>query len=235
MPRWRNLEAVLYDLDETLVYERAAARVALAEALRAAAGPEVDAAAVYSALRALFTTPEQPSFPDWVWFSARPEHWAAALERCGVPDPAAGRVAADLFQAAFLERVMLDEQARAALERTGSRYALGLLANGPALLRRAEIERLGIEDYFEVIVLSSEVRFTKPEPQFFMQALVDIGCRAGDAVMVGDDPFEDVLGAKATGLKSVWLNRAGDVLPADTPPPDIEIQSLAELADQLGM
>jgi putative hydrolase of the HAD superfamily len=236
MPRWRTLEAVLFDLDDTLIDEHDAANAALEEAVRQSVPDHaIQAADVHAALRSIFTTADQQSFPNWVWYSARPEHWNAALASLGVLEFERGNQIVECFREEFLGRIRLMPGAEETLRRTGSRYALALMTNGPARLRRAEMERLGIDDYFETIVISSEVRFTKPDPQFFMQALVDIGCRAGDAAMVGDDPFEDVLGAKATGLRSVWFNRRCERLPPDTPPPDIELRALTDLPEQLGM
>jgi HAD superfamily hydrolase (TIGR01509 family) len=236
MPRWRRLEAVLFDLDDTLANERDAVQSALNEAVRNVVhSPTIDGPAVHASLKSLFTTEDQPSFPDWVLLSTRPEPWSAALRNCGVEDPEAGKELHRQLHDGFIERISLSEGARETLERVGARYALALMTNGPAPLRRAELDHLGITDYFEAIVISSEVGFTKPDPQFFMQALVDFGCRAGDAVMVGDDPFEDVIGAKATGLKSVWFNPRVASLPDDTPAPDVEIRLLSELPEQLGM
>eukprot|EP00741_Cyanophora_paradoxa_P008005 tig00001234_g7744.t1 len=57
----------------------------------------------------------------------------------------------------------------------------------------------------------------KPSPDFFEAALADMGARAGEAVVVGDDLQDDVLGAMALGARGV-LVRTGKFLPADEAP-----------------
>jgi len=54
----------------------------------------------------------------------------------------------------------------------------------------------------------------KPQPGFFLGALKDLGVSASEAVMIGDDVRDDVLGAMAAGLRGVLVRtgkyRAGD-------------------------
>jgi putative hydrolase of the HAD superfamily len=51
---------------------------------------------------------------------------------------------------------------------------------------------------------------------------------------VGDDPEADVEGARAAGLRPVWLNRSGTPWPAPSAAPDLHIRSLLELDAVLG-
>lgn len=56
--------------------------------------------------------------------------------------------------------------------------------------------------------------FGKPAPEFFEGAVVSLGCRATEVVMVGDDAVADVGGALAAGLKGILVKtgkyRSGD-------------------------
>ncbi|MGE5550140.1 MAG: HAD family hydrolase [Bacteroidota bacterium] len=47
----------------------------------------------------------------------------------------------------------------------------------------------------------------KPDPRLFMMALARGGACPGDAVVIGDSWAFDVLGARAAGIRSLWLNR----------------------------
>ncbi len=44
-----------------------------------------------------------------------------------------------------------------------------------------------------------------PEPEIFQCALRALNVRAGQTVFVGDHPEADVHGAKAVGMKAVWM------------------------------
>ena len=63
----------------------------------------------------------------------------------------------------------------------------------------------------DVRVISSEVGYCKPSPQFYAELVGAIGVPADQILMVGDDHTNDVDGALAAGLRSVHLNRQGAV------------------------
>ncbi len=56
--------------------------------------------------------------------------------------------------------------------------------------------------------------FGKPAREFFRAALADLGCRAEESVMIGDDVEADVNGAIAAGLAGI-LVRTGKYRPED--------------------
>ena len=51
---------------------------------------------------------------------------------------------------------------------------------------------------------------------------------------VGDDPQADVLGARAAGLRTAWVNRHGADWPGLGPRADLEITGLHDLETALG-
>lgn len=68
----------------------------------------------------------------------------------------------------------------------------------------------------------------KPDPGFYAAVLTAAGSTAAGTVHVGDSLSHDVLGAQATGLPAVWLNRRGAPRPAGVRP-EAEVRSLADL------
>ena len=52
--------------------------------------------------------------------------------------------------------------------------------------------------------------------------------------MVGDRYERDVRGAAEVGLATVWLNQAGESVPAGGPTPDVIVSSFGEVARVLG-
>lgn len=76
----------------------------------------------------------------------------------------------------------------------------------------------------------------KPDHGFFRMALRDMGLPPGDVVMVGDDPFSDIGGAKDAGIRAVQV-RTGKYKPlesAETPEADAVIDSIADLPALFG-
>jgi len=111
-------------------------------------------------------------------------------------------------------------------------FRLGLLSNGS---RAPEV--IGLDGYFDVVVFAQDHRVVKPDPAIFAIAEHQLGLGPEDCVLVGDHPLNDVLGAKQSGWRAVWIDREGDgVFPRSTRTPrepDACITSLGQLPDVL--
>lgn len=77
------------------------------------------------------------------------------------------------------------------------------------------LKALNLAEYFTSITISTEAGAAKPKSQIFEVALQKHGCTAGDAVHIGDSFKADYWGAKAAGLKAIWLNRQQEELAAE--------------------
>ena len=114
------------------------------------------------------------------------------------------------------------------LEALHGMYTLGTLTNGSM-----RPERLGLEKYFDFIVMSVEHGgIEKPDPRIFEVAVREARCEPHELLHVGDHIEYDVRGANDAGVRSVWLNRTGESSSSGVRP-DLEVTSLSELADAL--
>jgi putative hydrolase of the HAD superfamily len=87
------------------------------------------------------------------------------------------------------------------------------------------LDHAGIGELVDGAVSSAVVGEAKPAPAVFEAGLRLAGCDAAEALFVGDSVENDVLGARAAGLRAVLVQRAGD------PPPGVEtVRSLGELS-----
>jgi len=68
---------------------------------------------------------------------------------------------------------------------------------------------LGLEPYLDFKVTSFEVGFDKPRPEIFRLALQKAGCNPAEAIFVGDQYEQDILGARGVGMKPVLIDRDG--------------------------
>ena len=121
------------------------------------------------------------------------------------------------------------------LVRLCGQYSLGVIANqAPGVESR--LRDFGILEYFELVIASAEVGLSKPDPRIFQLALDRAGCRAEQTVMVGDRLDNDMIPARALGMKTVWV-RQGDWKYASprTPEktPNLVIEDLKELEEML--
>ncbi|MDQ0430693.1 putative hydrolase of the HAD superfamily [Planomicrobium stackebrandtii] len=81
---------------------------------------------------------------------------------------------------------------------------LGMITNGRGQFQLDNIQALGIEGYFEEILISEWEGLAKPDAAIFLKALASLGVSPGEAVYVGDHPKNDIEAAKAVGMKAIW-------------------------------
>ena len=59
------------------------------------------------------------------------------------------------------------------------------------------------------VYTSENLKCYKPSAQFYRQILDDNGLKPHEVLFVGDSVTDDVLGPKAIGMKTVWIDRNG--------------------------
>jgi putative hydrolase of the HAD superfamily len=115
-----------------------------------------------------------------------------------------------------------------ALDRLRSRHRLLALTNG-----NADLGRIGIAHYFELIVTARAVGHAKPDARIFSALLAGAGIEPHELLYVGDEPVSDVEGPRRAGIAAVWINRGGVEWPAELERPLHSVATLHDLADWL--
>lgn len=90
-------------------------------------------------------------------------------------------------------------------------FRLGIVSNTQRAYTETELRMLGLWDYFEIVVFSSDVLACKPDPVLFETALAKLGVEPADVLYVGDNPHDDVLGASRVGIPTILLDRGTPV------------------------
>jgi putative hydrolase of the HAD superfamily len=116
---------------------------------------------------------------------------------------------------------------------------LAIISNAPwdvpGRLLRGDMERWNIESYFGAMIMSGDVPWRKPNPDFMCAAAGELGVKPEGCIVVGDSLQADIAGAKAAGMQSVWVNRGGTAAPPDGPQPDWEVASLRGVLELVGV
>ena len=99
------------------------------------------------------------------------------------------------------------------LERLRDRGArMAIVSNSFDGHTRAIMEKLGLAQFFEVMVDSSDVRAYKPMREPFEYALRGLDAEPSTTLYVGDEFYADIVGAYWAGIQSVWVNSRGHSL-----------------------
>lgn len=234
----KPIEAVLFDLDDTLLDGESFARSIVLTCERIAERvPHLDANRLSEANAAVFQEYLPQIAQAWTHgiVSGRDvtrETWRRTLLACACDDEELVQFAWQTHDklAASLYRLYDDAQSLlSSLQKANIR--LGLVTNGASDTQRLKLQALGIEPYFTAVIVSGELGIAKPDPRLFVSALAQLEVEPAAACHVGDNLTTDVAGANAAGLVSVWINRHGVRRKAGDPEPDVEITTLSDLWD----
>lgn len=134
----------------------------------------------------------------------------------------------DFFAQERRDRQSLFPGARALLEKWFSCYRLGLLTNGAPDLQREKLAASGLEPFFASVIISGEHGVGKPAPAIFEIMLKQLGVTASETIMIGNSLERDIAGARAAGIRSVWVDLGVTKEKSDVQP-DFIITELSQL------
>jgi putative hydrolase of the HAD superfamily len=86
--------------------------------------------------------------------------------------------------------------------------ALAVVSNWDVSLHDV-LDQTGLRALVDAVVVSAEIGAAKPDPEPFRRALAALGVAPEHALHAGDEPDEDVAGARAAGVTPVLVDRAG--------------------------
>jgi putative hydrolase of the HAD superfamily len=227
------LDAVFFDIDDTLCATTAFAQRARRNAVHAmiAAGLVADEDAVFAELEDVIAE-----------FSSNYEHHydklllrlePSALEHVNPALVVAAGVAA-YHDTKFRELQPFGgaRELLADLRRAGRR--VGVITHGLTVKQAEKLVRLGLVPHLdpEAIFISDQIGVAKSNPKLYQIALERTGVPASRAMYVGDNPANDVDPPHALGMRTCWA-RMIDRHALGSARPDHEIRSFAELRDLL--
>ena len=137
----------------------------------------------------------------------------------GIDDERLSRDFGEKYLEQMVHETALMSGARRMLEdirRSGGKMAI--LSNGFKEVQYRKLRGAGIDGYFSAVVVSEEAGCLKPRPGIFAYALERLSgiSRTGNpekwkeakrqALMIGDDPVNDILGAQVFGIDQYYFN-----------------------------
>jgi putative hydrolase of the HAD superfamily len=215
MPR-----AILLDLDDTLYEEASYMRSGFAAVASAIAGMTGYAAA--SVLEVLLDIERR---------DGRGRVFDTALAAFGMAaDPEFIQHLVTLYRS-HRPQIALHPGARDLLARLRQRGRTAIVTDGLPIMQRRKIEALDLERAVDAVVYCWELKAPKPDPAGFLEALAKLGASPADAVVVGDNPYHDMVAARAIGARAirVRLGRFATVPAPIDGEPDLEIADIGAL------
>lgn len=113
------------------------------------------------------------------------------------------------------------------------KYKLALITNVHHTTTSKKVQEIladaGIPDVFNVVVVSSEVGCSKPNPRIFEIALNSLEVEPEEAVMIGNIISTDIFGANRIGMKTVLFQPSTEYQRSSWEHPDHTIHSMNDL------
>lgn len=129
----------------------------------------------------------------------------------------------------YVKNALLMEHAAETMSYIRQKYKLGLITNGRTAIQYGKIDRLGIRDLFDFILVSEEAGVKKPDNRIFEMALNKLGLRPEQCLYIGDHPTNDIEGAGKAGMKTIWFEVNQPWRDEITIKPEHRIKHLREL------
>lgn len=108
-------------------------------------------------------------------------------------------------------------------------YRMGIVSNGFREVQFNKLRSSGIDGFFDVVVLSDDAGYNKPDRRFFEYAERKAGTVGKRNVIVGDNLLTDIKGALAAHWDAVWFNPKQVTVPKDVACKIWVVENLGEL------
>ncbi len=105
----------------------------------------------------------------------------------------------------YLDTVEIDESFFEFASSIKKYYKLALISNDSSEWSRYFRDKYKINDYFDVITVSGDIKIKKPDKQIFKHTLEKLGCLASDCTYI-DDRRYNLAAAQALGMDTILFN-----------------------------
>ena len=109
-----------------------------------------------------------------------------------------------------LQNITLYPEVKTVITKLQKKWHTAVLSNADDAYLFPILERNKL--VFPIVKTSEQLRLYKPHPKVFKYLLDEINLKPEECVFIGDNKFDDILGAGRIGIKTVWVNRFNEPL-----------------------
>jgi putative hydrolase of the HAD superfamily len=139
------------------------------------------------------------------------------------------KVIAHIYRGISRNRLQLYPDVKRVLNELQAKYRLALISDAQSCYALPEIRAVGLEGYFDPIVISSHYGFRKPDSRLFQRALDKLKLKPAEVIWVGNDMFRDIHGAKLVGIKNIFIDSNQGAKSFENVAPDYRVQQFEDV------
>ncbi len=139
------------------------------------------------------------------------------------------KVIAHIYRGVSRNRLQLYPDVKRVLNELRMSYRLALISDAQSCYALPEIHAVGLEGYFESIVISSHHGFRKPDSRLFQKTLDNMRLEPTEVIWVGNDMFRDIYGARLLGIKNIYIDSNQGAKTYKDVTPDYRVQQFQDV------
>ncbi|MBF0530406.1 MAG: HAD family hydrolase, partial [Deltaproteobacteria bacterium] len=120
-------------------------------------------------------------------------------------------------------------EVKTVLGELAQRYKLAALSDAQSAWALPEMQAVGLDGYFQPIIVSGDYGYRKPDRRIFQAALDGLNALPENVLFVGNDMYHDIYGARQAGMKTVFFSSNQGRKKANGVEPDYIIYQFAEV------
>ena len=134
------------------------------------------------------------------------EYWLRLLENLGLP-----RHNLSIIYEHFYSDLYIDPELLSRVKEYRKRFKTALLSNYSDHLRPLLETKWRVDNAFDEIIISWEVKMIKPDPEIFDYTLLRLGVAKKEAVLI-DDREANIIGARNYGMHAVLFKNKNQAI-----------------------
>jgi putative hydrolase of the HAD superfamily len=147
--------------------------------------------------------PEFDAVGIWREFLRRYSPKSKGKPKSSDPTP---RFLAEMYRGISRFRLTLYPEVKAVLDELRPHYRMAVVSDGQSAWAKPEIKAVGLDGYFDPVIVSGDFGYRKPDRRLFNAALSAMKLRPEQVIFVGNDMYRDVYGAGRLGMKTVFFS-----------------------------
>jgi putative hydrolase of the HAD superfamily len=136
--------------------------------------------------------------------------WRSFLRQEGIEDPLASRelatILAQIYRAISRRRLQLYPDVKTVLDDLRLIYRIALVSDAQPCYALPEIKAVGLDGYFDPLIISAPYGFRKPDARLIGKALDALKLGSAEVICVGNDMYRDIYGASRLGIKAIFVD-----------------------------
>ena len=133
--------------------------------------------------------------------------WSTFLRQEGMKVATArkklAKTLAHIYRGISRKRLQLYPSVKNVLHKLRDTYRLALISDAQPCYALPEIQAVGLDGYFDPIIISANYGFRKPDPRLIQDALEIMSLTPAEVIFVGNDMYRDIYGASMLDIKTI--------------------------------